>query len=88
VTADEVGSPDDLDLSLSVGGELRQQSNTRYLIKKVAELIEYATAFYTLFPGDILMTGTPEGVAPIYPGDTIEATISRIGSMRVGVRAA
>jgi 2-keto-4-pentenoate hydratase/2-oxohepta-3-ene-1,7-dioic acid hydratase in catechol pathway len=88
VTADEVGSPDDLDLSLSVGGELRQQSNTRYLTKKVAELIEYATAFYTLFPGDILMTGTPEGVAPIYPGDTIEATISRIGSMRVGVRAA
>ena len=88
VTADEVGSPDDLDLSLSVGGEVRQQSNTKHLIKKVAELIEYATSFYTLFPGDILMTGTPEGVAPIYPGDTIEATISRIGSMRVGVRAA
>jgi 2-keto-4-pentenoate hydratase/2-oxohepta-3-ene-1,7-dioic acid hydratase in catechol pathway len=88
VTADEVGSPDDLDLSLSVGGEVRQRSNTRHLIKKVAELIEYATAFYTLFPGDILMTGTPEGVAPIYPGDTIEATISRIGSMRVSVRAA
>jgi 2-keto-4-pentenoate hydratase/2-oxohepta-3-ene-1,7-dioic acid hydratase in catechol pathway len=88
VTADEVGSPDDLDLSLSVGGETRQHSNTRHLIKKVAELIEYASAFYTLFPGDILMTGTPEGVAPIYPGDTIEATISRIGTMRVGVRAA
>ena len=88
VTADEVGSPDDLDLSLSVGGEIRQQSNTRHLIKKVAELIEYASAFYTLFPGDILMTGTPEGVAPIYPGDTIEATISRIGTMRVDVRAA
>jgi 2-keto-4-pentenoate hydratase/2-oxohepta-3-ene-1,7-dioic acid hydratase in catechol pathway len=88
VTADEVGSPDDLDLSLSVGGEIRQQSNTRHLIKKVAELIEYATSFYTLFPGDILMTGTPEGVAPIYPGDTIDATISRIGSMRVSVRAA
>lgn len=88
VTADEVGSPDDLDLSLSVGGQIRQQSNTRHLIKKVAELIEYATSFYTLFPGDILMTGTPEGVAPIYPGDTIEATISRIGSMKVCVRAA
>jgi 2-keto-4-pentenoate hydratase/2-oxohepta-3-ene-1,7-dioic acid hydratase in catechol pathway len=88
VTADEVGSPDDLDLSLSVGGKIRQQSNTTHLIKKVAELIEYASAFYTLFPGDILMTGTPEGVAPIYPGDAIEATISKIGSMRVGVRAA
>jgi 2-keto-4-pentenoate hydratase/2-oxohepta-3-ene-1,7-dioic acid hydratase in catechol pathway len=88
VTADEVGSPDDLDLSLSVGGDIRQQSNTRHLIKNVAELIEYASAFYTLFPGDILMTGTPEGVAPIYPGDTIEATISKIGTMRVDVRVA
>ena len=88
VTADEVGSPDDLDLSLSVNGELRQSSNTRFLIKKVAELIEFASSFYTLYPGDVLMTGTPDGVAPIYPGDTIEATISRIGTMRVGVRAA
>jgi 2-keto-4-pentenoate hydratase/2-oxohepta-3-ene-1,7-dioic acid hydratase in catechol pathway len=88
VTADEVGSPDDLDLSLSVNGELRQSSNTRFLIKNVAELIEFASSFYTLYPGDVLMTGTPEGVAPIYSGDTIEATISRIGTMRVGVRAA
>jgi len=88
VTADEVGSPDDLDLSLSVNGELRQHSNTRFLIKNVAELIEFASSFYTLYPGDVLMTGTPEGVAPIYPGDTIEGTISRIGVMRVGVRAA
>jgi len=88
VTADEVGSPDDLDLSLSVNGELRQRSNTRFLIKNVAELIEFASSFYTLYPGDVLMTGTPEGVAPIYPGDTIEGTISRIGVMRVGVRAA
>jgi len=88
VTADEVGSPDDLDLRLSVNGEERQASNTRFLIKKVAELIEFASSFYTLYPGDVLMTGTPEGVAPIYPGDSIEATISRIGTMRVGVRAA
>ena len=88
VTPDDVGSPDDLDLQLKVNGELRQSSNTRFLIKKVAELIEFASSFYTLHPGDVVMTGTPEGVAPIYPGDTIEATISRIGTMRVGVRAA
>ena len=88
VSADDVGSPDDLDVQLSVNGELRQSSNTRLLIKKVAELIEFASSFYTLYPGDVLMTGTPEGVAPIYPGDTIEATISRIGTMRVAVRAA
>ncbi|HUK37193.1 MAG TPA: fumarylacetoacetate hydrolase family protein [Vicinamibacterales bacterium] len=88
VTAGEVGSPDDLELGLSVNGERRQSSNTRFLIKKVAELVEFASSFYTLYPGDVLMTGTPEGVAPIYPGDTIEATISRIGTMRVNVRAA
>jgi len=88
VTADEVGSPDALDLQLSVNGQMRQQSNTRHLIRSVAELIEFASSFYTLHPGDILMTGTPEGVAPIYPGDTIQATISRLGTMRVGVRAA
>jgi 2-keto-4-pentenoate hydratase/2-oxohepta-3-ene-1,7-dioic acid hydratase in catechol pathway len=86
VTADEVGSPDDLDLRLSVNADERQCSNTRFLIKKVAELIEFASSFYTLYPGDVLMTGTPEGVAPIYPGDTIEATISRIGTMRVAIR--
>ena len=86
VTADEVGSPDDLDLRLSVNGEERQCSNTRFLIKKVAELIEFASGFYTLYPGDVLMTGTPEGVAPLYPGDTIEATIGRIGTMRVAIR--
>jgi len=88
VTADEVGSPDALDLQLSVNGQMRQQSNTRHLIRNVAELIEFASSFYTLHPGDILMTGTPEGVAPIYPGDTIQATISRIGTMSVSVRAA
>ena len=88
VTADEVGSPDDLDLRLSVNAELRQSSNTRFLIRKVAELIEFASSFYTLYPGDVLTTGTPEGVAPIYPGDTIEATIARIGTMRVAVRVA
>ena len=86
VTADEVGSPDALDLSLSVNGEMRQQSNTEFLIKNVAELIEFASSFYTLHPGDVLMTGTPEGVAPIFPGDTLEATINKIGAMRVAVR--
>jgi hypothetical protein len=54
----------------------------------VAELIEMASSFYTLFPGDIISTGTPEGVSPIVPGDVIVATIEKIGSMEVKVRAA
>jgi 2-keto-4-pentenoate hydratase/2-oxohepta-3-ene-1,7-dioic acid hydratase in catechol pathway len=58
------------------------------MILSVPELIEFASAFYTLNPGDVIMTGTPEGVSPIQPGDHIVATIERIGSMEVKVRAA
>jgi 2-keto-4-pentenoate hydratase/2-oxohepta-3-ene-1,7-dioic acid hydratase in catechol pathway len=88
VTADEIADPGVLDLSLSVNGQTRQQSNTRNLILGVAELIELASSFYTLHPGDVFFTGTPEGVSPIEPGDTIHATIESIGSMDVKVRAA
>jgi 2-keto-4-pentenoate hydratase/2-oxohepta-3-ene-1,7-dioic acid hydratase in catechol pathway len=88
VTADEIANPNDLSLSITVNGEVRQNSNTRHMILGVRELIEYASSFYTLHPGDIIMTGTPEGVSPIQPGDTIVATIERIGSMEVKVRAA
>lgn len=88
VTADEIPDPGSLDLQISVNGELRQQSNTKYLILGVAELIEMASSFYTLYPGDVVLTGTPEGVSPIEPGDHIVATIDRIGTMKVDVRAA
>ena len=54
----------------------------------VAGLIAFASSFYPLEPGDILLTGTPEGVGPIRPGDVIEAHIARIGSMSVAVRGA
>lgn len=88
VTADEIPDPAALDLQLAVNGELRQHSNTRHLILGVPELIELASSFYTLHPGDIIFTGTPEGVSPIRPGDEIVATIERIGAMHVSVRAA
>ena len=88
VTADEIPDPGELDLEITVNGERRQKSNTRYLILGVAELIELASSFYTLYPGDIVLTGTPEGVSPINPGDQIVATIERVGTMEVGVRAA
>jgi 2-keto-4-pentenoate hydratase/2-oxohepta-3-ene-1,7-dioic acid hydratase in catechol pathway len=88
VTEDEIPNPGELDLQISVNGERRQHSNTRYLILGVPELIEYASSFYTLHPGDIIITGTPEGVSPIQPGDVIIATIERIGSMEVKVSAA
>ena len=88
VTTDEIENPGELDLSISVNGELRQKSNTRNLILGVAQLIEFASAFYTLHPGDIFMTGTPEGVSQISPGDSITASIEKIGSMEVKVHAA
>ena len=86
VTADEVQDPGALDLELSVNGELRQRSNTKYLILGVAELIEMASAMYTLYPGDLIYTGTPEGVSPIEPGDRIAATIQSLGTLNVVVR--
>jgi len=88
VTADEIPNPGDLDLGIAVNGEERQKSNTKYMILGVPELIEMASSFYTLYPGDIISTGTPEGVSPIVPGDTVVATIEGIGSMEVKVRAA
>ena len=86
VTADDLGDPQALELKLWVNGEQRQGSSTRHMISGVARLIEYASQFYTLHPGDVLMTGTPAGVSPVKPGDVMEAEIERIGRMRVAVR--
>jgi len=86
VTSDEIADPAALDLKLTVNGELRQQANTRDLIIDIADLIVFASSFYTLMPGDVLLTGTPEGVGPIKPGDLIEASIAEIGTMQVKVR--
>ena len=88
VTPDEIGDPGQLDLSIRLNGEIKQSSNTKFMTLGVAELIEMASSFYTLFPGDIISTGTPEGVSPIVPGDVIVAAIEKIGSMEVKVRAA
>jgi len=88
VTADEVSDPAGLDLTLKVNGETRQRANTRDLIIPIPELIAFASSFYTLMPGDVLLTGTPEGVGPIVPGDVLDASISGIGTMQVRVRSA
>jgi 2-keto-4-pentenoate hydratase/2-oxohepta-3-ene-1,7-dioic acid hydratase in catechol pathway len=86
VTADEVPDPGVLDLEIAVNGTTRQKSNTRYLILGVPELVELASSFYTLHPGDVIFTGTPEGVSPIQPGDEVRASIQGIGTMDVRVR--
>ena len=88
VTRDEVADPDALDFALWVNGALRQRSNTRHLVYDVARLIEYASSFYTLHPGDVIFTGTPAGVGPVKPGDVMRIEMQEIGSMEVAVRAA
>jgi 2-keto-4-pentenoate hydratase/2-oxohepta-3-ene-1,7-dioic acid hydratase in catechol pathway len=88
VSADEFGSPAAVDLQLWVNEEARQKSNTRYLIYDIAQLIEFASSFYTLQPGDLFYTGTPGGVGPVKPGDRIVSEIQGIGRMVVHVRDA
>lgn len=86
-TADEVRAPGTLDFRLEVDGKVRQASNTGLLIFGIERLIAYASAAYTLHPGDIILTGTPEGVAPVQPGDVMRCWIDQVGAMDVAVRA-
>ena len=85
VTPDEVGDPGALEIEIAVNGQTRQKANTRDLILGVPALIEWASSFYTLHPGDVLLTGTPQGVGPVRPGDTMQASLERVGTMRVSV---
>jgi 2-keto-4-pentenoate hydratase/2-oxohepta-3-ene-1,7-dioic acid hydratase in catechol pathway len=87
VTRDEIADPGRLDLELTVNGEPRQSANTSSMIYSVAKQIAWASTFYTLYPGDVIMTGTPEGVGPVKPGDVMRAKIETIGAMDVHVRA-
>jgi 2-keto-4-pentenoate hydratase/2-oxohepta-3-ene-1,7-dioic acid hydratase in catechol pathway len=88
VTVDEVPNPGNLNLAISVNGKEKQRANTRDLILPVPELIAWASSFYTLYPGDVLLTGTPQGVGPVRPGDVMVASLEHIGEMRVEVKAA
>ncbi|MBD0689117.1 fumarylacetoacetate hydrolase family protein [Streptomyces sp. CBMA123] len=88
VTADEIPDPQRLDLSLRVNGELRQDSNTRHMLFGIARLIADISAGMTLEPGDVIATGSPSGVGAgmvppqfLQPGDLVEATIERIGTL-------
>jgi 2,4-diketo-3-deoxy-L-fuconate hydrolase len=87
-TADELGDPDNQPLSLQVNGETRQDTNTSYLIYDIRRLIEFASEYYTLYPGDVYYTGTPEGVGPVKAGDRLSGRSAAVlGELQVEVRA-
>lgn len=88
VTPDEIPNPADIPFKLTVNGETRQESNTSFLIFDIPRLIEFASSFYTLYPGDVYYTGTPEGVGPVKPGDWISLTsLPQLGELKIQVRA-
>ena len=91
VSADRVGDPNNLRLETHVNGELRQSSNTRFMIFNPQKLIAYISRMWTLEPGDLIWSGTPEGVILGYPGekqvwlkagDEIVSTIEKLGTLR------
>jgi len=88
VTPDEIGDPANLAFSLKVNGEIKQESNTRLMVMNLSRQVSWASSFYALLPGDIIMTGTCEGVGRVVPGDTMSLEFERIGRMDVKVRAA
>ena len=85
VTRDEVPDPGQLGVKITVNGEVKQDAHTSDLILSVAQLIEWGSSFYTLHPGDVILTGTPQGVGPVRSGDTMVATVERVGTMTVAV---
>jgi 2-keto-4-pentenoate hydratase/2-oxohepta-3-ene-1,7-dioic acid hydratase in catechol pathway len=76
---------DDLAIAARVNGNIRQQSNTKYLLFDVPFLIAFISNVMTLLPGDVILTGTPAGVGPLQPGDEVEIEIDGIGILRNSV---
>jgi len=87
VTADEIANPDDLRVTLTNNGELKQTADTKDLIYDIGRLIEFASSFYTLYPGDVYYTGTPQGVSRVQPGDVLRGECEQIGEFEIAVRA-
>lgn len=82
VTQDEVPDPHNLNITLKVNGELKQNGNTRDLMKDIPYQVAWLTAAMTLEPGDVVSTGSPSGVSPLKPGDLMEGAVERVGYIR------
>lgn len=84
-TADEADGTTPLTLSLWVNDELRQEASTKDLIVGIADMVALVSSVSTLYPGDIIATGTPAGVGPLRAGDTVRIRIERVGEMSIAV---
>ncbi len=74
--------PGNVELETYLNGERKQYTNTSDLIYSVPELVNFISSVMTLLPGDVIATGTPSGIGPMYPGDTVEIKIGSIGTLR------
>jgi 2-keto-4-pentenoate hydratase/2-oxohepta-3-ene-1,7-dioic acid hydratase in catechol pathway len=81
VLQDEIADPQQLELTLRVNGEIRQHSTTAKMIFGIRQLIAFISQHMTLEPGDVIATGTPEGIAPLNRGDLLEGTITGLGTL-------
>ena len=81
VPREEIPEPVEVNLEIKINGEVRQKGTTRDFIFPIPEVIEFITRTMTLNPGDVVSTGTPDGVGEIFPGDIVEATIEPIGTL-------
>ena len=85
VPATAIGHPAAGLIELTVNGELKQRADISQLIHKVPEVIAHLSTFYHLQPGDLIYTGTPEGVGPVTPGDTLAGTIVGVGTIALTI---
>ncbi len=83
--ASEIGHPTDARITLEVSGKMKQDGNIRDMIWNVPETIAYLSGLVELKAGDLIFTGTPEGVAKVSPGDTLDAAVEGVGRMRVKI---
>jgi 2-keto-4-pentenoate hydratase/2-oxohepta-3-ene-1,7-dioic acid hydratase in catechol pathway len=74
--------PSDAMITCFVNGDMRQMASTRDMVFNIRQLIAYASSVMTIYPGDLLFTGTPAGVGPLLPGDVVEVTIEGLGTLR------
>jgi 2-keto-4-pentenoate hydratase/2-oxohepta-3-ene-1,7-dioic acid hydratase in catechol pathway len=82
-SAEQSGTPHNLMMTLSVSGEMRQNSSSSSMIRKIPQIIAEASQFF--MPGDVVLTGTPQGVGQIVSGDQIIVSIEQVGTLNVSV---